>query len=128
MRFSIESRVPLLDHRLPHFIFHQAYHWIMKDGWSKYILRRAMEPYLPETVAFRRDKKGFVTPGEITWLSGPLKELLLEGEWTFPPGTIHEEKARRLKEQYLRGNKKHAVTVWRLAVLAYWHKEVISRF
>ncbi len=128
MRFSIESRVPLLDHRLPHFAFHQGYPWIMKNGWSKYILRRAMESYLPESIAFRKDKKGFVTPGEITWLSGPLKELLLDPEWKFPPGTIHEGRARELKKQYLRGDRTHAVSVWRLAVLSYWLREVIGTY
>jgi asparagine synthase (glutamine-hydrolysing) len=39
----------------------------MRDGWTKYVLRRAMDRRLPSEIQWRRDKMGFVTP-EGEWL------------------------------------------------------------
>jgi asparagine synthase (glutamine-hydrolysing) len=62
MAFSVESRVPFLDHRLVELAFALPGGLKVHSGWSKYALRRALEPLLPGTVVWRRDKKGFPTP------------------------------------------------------------------
>lgn len=62
MAFSIESRVPFLDHRLVEFSLSLENHWKIKRGWTKFVLRKSMENNLPNEIAWRKDKKGFVTP------------------------------------------------------------------
>ena len=62
MAFSIESRVPFLDHRLVELVFALPDETRRYAGWSKYGLRRALEGLLPPSVVWRRDKKGFPTP------------------------------------------------------------------
>jgi asparagine synthase (glutamine-hydrolysing) len=62
MAFSIESRVPFLDHRLVEYTLSLTDNWKISNGWSKYILRKIAEPYLPGEVVWRKDKKGFITP------------------------------------------------------------------
>jgi asparagine synthase (glutamine-hydrolysing) len=62
MAFSIESRVPFLDHRLVELAFALPDRVKRRAGWSKYGLRRAVEGVLPRSVVWRRDKKGFPTP------------------------------------------------------------------
>ncbi|HEX8968950.1 MAG TPA: asparagine synthase (glutamine-hydrolyzing) [Chloroflexota bacterium] len=62
MAFSIESRVPFLDHRLVELAFALPDEVKRRAGWSKYGLRRALDGYLPRSVVWRRDKKGFPTP------------------------------------------------------------------
>src|SRR6266851_1271810 len=62
MAFSIESRVPFLDHRLVELAFALPDDFKRHAGWSKYGLRRALEGLLPSSVVWRRDKKGFPTP------------------------------------------------------------------
>jgi asparagine synthase (glutamine-hydrolysing) len=62
MAFSIESRVPFLDHRLVELAFALPDNVKRRDGWSKYGLRRALDGLLPPAVVWRRDKKGFPTP------------------------------------------------------------------
>jgi len=62
MAFSIESRVPFLDHRLVELAFALPDTLRVRDGWSKYALRRALATLLPASVVWRRDKKGFPTP------------------------------------------------------------------
>lgn len=62
MAFSIESRVPFLDHRLVELAFALPDTAKRAQGWSKYGLRRALAGTLPDAVVWRRDKKGFPTP------------------------------------------------------------------
>jgi asparagine synthase (glutamine-hydrolysing) len=62
MAFSIESRVPFLDHRLVELAFALPDDFKRHAGWSKYGLRRALDGFLPSSVVWRRDKKGFPTP------------------------------------------------------------------
>ncbi len=75
MAFSIESRMPLLDYRLAEHIFSLPLSMIMRDGWTKWIFRTAMEGALPKQVQWRKDKKGFVTP-EGVWLREGRDHLL----------------------------------------------------
>lgn len=62
MAFSIESRVPFLDHRLVELAFALPDSVKRSGGWSKYGMRRALDGLLPESIVWRRDKKGFPTP------------------------------------------------------------------
>lgn len=62
MAFSLESRVPFLDHRLVEFIFSLPDKYIIHEGWSKWIFRKAMQGIIPENIRWRKDKMGFVTP------------------------------------------------------------------
>ncbi|KKP66919.1 MAG: Asparagine synthase (Glutamine-hydrolyzing) [Candidatus Roizmanbacteria bacterium GW2011_GWA2_35_19] len=66
MRFSIEGRVPFLDFNLLKYLFSLPDEAIIKDGWNKYILRKATEDLLPELINKRRNKIGFTTP-EYEW-------------------------------------------------------------
>jgi asparagine synthase (glutamine-hydrolysing) len=64
MAFSIESRVPFLDHPLVELVLsfptEQKYH----HGWSKFVQRKAAAGRLPDEIVWRRDKLGFATPQE----------------------------------------------------------------
>lgn len=62
MAFSIESRVPFLDHRLVEYSLALPDRNKIRDGWSKYVLRKAINKSLPDEVVWRKDKKGFITP------------------------------------------------------------------
>jgi asparagine synthase (glutamine-hydrolysing) len=118
MAFSVESRVPFLDHRLVEFAFSLNDDDKIRNTDTKYILREALSKILPEAVYHRKDKKGFVTPGENKWLRGPLKHLVNE-QLKLPP-YIRKEKALPILEAYRKGDNSKAVLVWRLATLAEW--------
>lgn len=78
MAFGIESRVPFLDHRLVEYGFSLPLKWRVKNGLTKYVLREGCKDVLPPEIYARKDKKGFVTPGEFKWVQGPLKEYFNE--------------------------------------------------
>src|ERR1700756_3774701 len=74
MAFSIESRVPFLDHRLVEFSIALKNDWKIKNGWTKYILRKTAEPVLDKEVVWRKYKMGFLTPQK-EWKTRSQKEL-----------------------------------------------------
>lgn len=119
MAFSIESRVPFLDHTLVEYIFSLPVESKMNtELGTKAILRQALNDVLPTAIQRRKDKKGFVTPGEITWLRGELAYLLesvAPNLKDFPLRNVEP-----LIENYLGGDNSDAKIVWRLAVLSRW--------
>jgi asparagine synthase (glutamine-hydrolysing) len=120
MAFSIESRVPFLDHRLVEFAFNTPTELKIKNGYTKWILREAMKNRLPEKIRYRTDKKGFVTPGEVIWLRGSLKHLL---EIDYQKLEFLNKKiVAKEVEEFKKGNDKNANFVWRIASLNYWMK------
>jgi asparagine synthase (glutamine-hydrolysing) len=75
MAFSVESRVPFLDHRLVEFAFALPSEIKFREGYAKRVLRDAMEGMMPESVRMRARKMGFATP-EMRWQTGVLKPLI----------------------------------------------------
>jgi asparagine synthase (glutamine-hydrolysing) len=68
MQFSIESRTPFADDtELLQTARSLPATDLIHNGWSKYILRKALDKELPSNISWRRDKKGFSVP-ESVWL------------------------------------------------------------
>src|ERR1019366_7871244 len=67
MAHSIESRPPFLDQELVEIVLSFPADGIVRDGWSRWILRESLSGVLPDLVRSRRKKIGFTTP-EIRWL------------------------------------------------------------
>lgn len=122
MCYSIESRVPFLDHRIVEFCFKLPNNFKINNSETKYILRQSLKDVLPEKITQRRDKKGFVTPGEVKWLRGSLKHLLNIdfGLLEF----IDKSKTSKLINDFKNGDNKYSNIIWRLAMLNRWIKTV----
>ena len=67
MAHSREIRLPFLNHELVQFIFSLPSFYKIKDGFTKWILRKTMEPSLPVSIVWRTDKIGFEPPQQ-TWM------------------------------------------------------------
>jgi asparagine synthase (glutamine-hydrolysing) len=61
MMFSIETRLPFLDYELYEYVSHIPVNFLYKDGYSKNILRDAVDS-LPIKIKKRVDKMGFEAP------------------------------------------------------------------
>lgn len=66
MLFSIESRLPFLDHRLVEYCIGLPSAYKIRKGFTKAVLREAIEE-LPELIKLRTDKMGFVAPDPV-WI------------------------------------------------------------
>ncbi len=118
MAFSIESRVPFLDHRLVEFAFSLPDEDLISHGETKRILRSAMAGIIPDPIAKRKDKKGFVTPGEIKWLRGPLRFLLDADLKNLD--ALDQKKIKEVIDRFKKGDNSQANFVWRILVFNYW--------
>jgi asparagine synthase (glutamine-hydrolysing) len=119
MTFSLESRVPFLDHRLVEFAFTlNDSDKINTKAETKFLLRESMKSVLPKAVYERKDKKGFVTPGEVKWLDGPLKHLL-EVDYSNLE-FLNVDQAKKEIEAFKQGDKSNAKMVWKLVCLNHW--------
>jgi asparagine synthase (glutamine-hydrolysing) len=66
MAVSIESRVPFADDRdLIAFMHSQSSEYLVKDGWTKYVLRAAMNGRVPAEILWQTRKIGFAAPDDL---------------------------------------------------------------
>ena len=79
-----------------------------------------MRDFLPSAIKNRKDKKGFVTPGEVKWLRGPLKHLTEINPDGLP--MLDPNKTSKVLNAYNAGDNSNAKLVWRLATLNHWMK------
>src|SRR5262252_7815339 len=77
MAFSIEARVPLLDHKLVECGVSLPDSLKVRDGWSKYAVRQAVRGIIPERVRLRRNKLGFPAPDRL-WVQRDLRKHITE--------------------------------------------------
>jgi asparagine synthase (glutamine-hydrolysing) len=77
MSFSLESRLPFLDHRIAEFVLGLPTQWLMKDGKNKWLLRQAMSDLVPSSVVQRKNKYGFPAPDAV-WQTGYLRSEIEE--------------------------------------------------
>ena len=77
MRHSIETRLPFLDYRLVELSLSLPLHVKIRNGWTKFILRKAVDKLLPENIVWRKNKFGFEAPEKI-WLAKYRDQMLAE--------------------------------------------------
>ena len=77
MWFSIEARVPFLDHRLVEKVLANSDDMVIYKGMTKYLLRESMKGIIPEKIRLRRDKIGFDTPQD-EWFRKPEWQKIIE--------------------------------------------------
>jgi asparagine synthase (glutamine-hydrolysing) len=75
MSCSREIRLPFLDYRLVQLLLSLGPEWKLRNGWTKWVFRKAMERYLPESIVWRKDKQGFTLP-QAEWLKHELQEKI----------------------------------------------------
>lgn len=121
MGVSLETRVPMLDHRVIEFAWRVPLKWKIRDGQGKWLLRRVLYKYLPRDLV-DRPKMGFGVPVD-SWLRGPLREwaaaLLapdrLRREGFFDPAPIEEK-----WQQHQSGAQNWSYHLWDVLMFQAW--------
>jgi asparagine synthase (glutamine-hydrolysing) len=118
---SLESRVPLLDHRLIELAATIPAALKLRNGVGKYILKRAVEPLLPDGL-LHRPKMGFAVP-LAKWfrheLAAYAQDALLSAR-ARQRGLVEPASVSRLLAEHASGTRDRAVQIWSLLVLEAW--------
>ncbi|MFH1569242.1 MAG: asparagine synthase (glutamine-hydrolyzing) [Gemmatimonadota bacterium] len=127
MAFSLEARVPYLDHRLVEFCLGLPYGMKIRGTSTKWILREALRHRVPDCVVERRDKKGFPTPVS-AWLreSRTVVEELLSPAAVRRRGLLREVAVRRLVTAHMSGTRDCGWLLWQLVNLEVWFQEFVD--
>lgn len=124
MAASIESRVPLLDHRIVEFMARIPPNIKFAGGRMKHLFKEAVRNTVPEVIFNRKDKMGFPTP-LTQWTQGAASEFVRD--------VLLSRRARErglfnphAVEQALASEREFGRVVWGLLCLELWHRIFID--
>jgi asparagine synthase (glutamine-hydrolysing) len=123
MACALESRVPLLDHRVVEFAWRLPATMLVDRGAGKQPLRRILERHVPRAL-FDRPKQGFAPP-MAEWLRGPLREWaesLLSREALRELPLLDADGVRTLWRAHLERRMDAGISLWSVLMLADWRR------
>ena len=123
MVVALEARVPLLDHRVVAFAWALPQHMRIRDGRSKWILRKVLNRFVPEKLV-ARPKMGFGVPVG-TWLKGPLRdwaEDLLAPAALQADGLFASAPIRAAWQNHVDGREDATAKIWTVLMFQAWRQ------
>jgi len=126
MAQSLETRVPLLDHKIVEFIFKLPGDLKLKGMTTKWIFKKTMERLLPRKNIFR-SKEGFSIPMK-HWLRKELKELMLDylsQERIQNEGLFNFDLIKKMIDLHLQGRENFSHQLWALLVFEIWKEQYL---
>ena len=127
MAHSLEVRVPFLDHHLVEFAAKIPARLKVRSFQKKYILRRAIEPWLPPG-HLARPKQGFSVP-LAAWLRGALKPMVLdlvESRQCKESAWLRPDVVRRMTKEHMAGVYNHEVRLWAVICFLEWERQMMA--
>ena len=127
MTHSLEARMPFLDHQFLEFAARiPAGLKLRENSEGKYILKKAIEPYLPKEVIYR-EKMGFRVPIE-SWFRSDLKEFtydLLLSKSATQRGLFQPQYVQSILDRHQAGENSQ-YCIWNLLMLELWYQMFID--
>lgn len=126
MAASLETRVPLLDHKIVEFLFKLPGNLKLRGLTSKWIFKKTMERLLPSPNIYR-SKEGFSMPIK-NWLRHELKDLMFdylnEGRIE-ADGLFNFDTIKKMINSHLKGRENYSHQLWALLVFEIWKEQYL---
>ncbi|MGO8828771.1 MAG: asparagine synthase (glutamine-hydrolyzing) [Steroidobacteraceae bacterium] len=121
MAVSLESRIPMLDHRLVEFAWRLPLHLKVRQGEGKWLLKQVLRRHVPGPL-IDREKMGFGVPvGD--WVRGPLRdwaEDLVSADRLRRQGILDERVVRGRWTRFLKDRRVGSDGIWQLLMFQSW--------
>jgi asparagine synthase (glutamine-hydrolysing) len=127
MSCALETRAPLLDHRVVEFALGLPQDLVLRGRTRKYLLKKLLYKHVPEEI-FRRPKMGFRIPLG-SWFRGKLRPMLdqyLEPERLRKQGLLRPEFVTQLVNNHVAGKLDAAHPLFSLLVFQMWYDTYLS--
>ena len=126
MAASLETRVPLLDHRLVELAFALPFSYKFREGQTKWPLRKILYKHVPRSLV-DRPKRGFSVP-IADWLRGPLREWaddLLSPASLAKDGLLVPDPIIRTWQQHRSGTHNWENRLWIVLMFQAWRAHYV---
>ena len=123
MAVGLETRVPLLDHRLVGFALSLPLSILRAGGQTKWPLRQLLYRHVPKALV-ERPKMGFGVPID-AWLRGALRdwaEALLDERRLREDGFFRPDVIRRAWSEHLTGQRNNQYLLWDVLMFQSWRE------
>lgn len=127
MAHSLEVREPLMDHQLIEWLATLPSSLKVRGQEGKYLLKKAMEPQLPDEVLYR-PKMGFSVP-LAQWFRGPLKQRVRDavlGERLASTGWFNRDYLEHLVNSHQAGTSDYSAPLWTLLMFEAFLRNVVD--
>jgi asparagine synthase (glutamine-hydrolysing) len=128
MAFSIEARVPFLDHELVEYIFNLPIDQKIDGGWNRAVYRRAMKGRIPEKNRLRRSKIGFTNPEQV-WIRRRAREMraVFDSRECRGRGIYNNDRLVHDFDAWLAGAPGDPLIFWRTMVTELWMQRYVDQ-
>lgn len=127
MAHGLEARVPFLDHHLVEWAFSVPSECKIHDGQGKYLVKKAMGPYLPHDILYR-PKQGFNVPMKL-WMRAELQDFVRSslGDRRFVErGLYRPEAVEKLVDSHFSGKIDASNKIFALLMLELWFQRFVD--
>jgi len=127
MANSLETRSPMLDHKVMEFAASLPTNLKIRNFSLKYILKRMLKDTVPNKI-LNRPKRGFSIPAD-KWFRGPLKGYLIDtvlSKKAISRNYFRQNVLRQVIDDHVSAKDNYGQHLWGLLVLELWHRRFID--
>lgn len=123
--FGIECRSVFLDEKVVNFCWNLPITMMIKDGYTKWLIRYSLKDHLPKEVLWNKKHIGLNAPANIWFREGLKNELLLTINNLLNRknlSIINKKSLYKLMKEHFSNKKDHMMFFWKLYSLEKWLK------